>query len=398
MPTIRGVRFRLAQALRHSADRLFVPPGGGSIRDIGLSELGPAAPRALIIYVLHVIPYYVAGKLNSAPMLNEHSMYWETVEMVRQLNERGYVVDFYDVHCPEAIEWSRYTVAFVQSDRLAECPPELPIKKVFYCTENYWAFQNLAELNRLRAFRDRTGIWVRPERQTRVSFSDEHADYITLLGTPFQQQLYDPRAVRHQLDISVADVPTHQPKDVAAARGNFLWLGSGGAILKGLDLAVEAFCEMPEANLYIAGAIEREPRLWQWLKPLLAQNPNLHYLGWMDVATPAFAKVANSCMGAVYPSASEGGGGAVAQLLHFGLLPIVTQTATVRAASLGFEIASQEPAAIIAAIREHVRTVLALPAEELSRRSAAVQAFAAQHHTRPAYAASFTALLDKLGL
>ena len=172
MPTIRGVRFRLAQALRRSADHLFVPPGGGSIRDIGMGKLGPAAPRALIVYVLHVIPYYVAGKLESAPMLNEHSMYWETVEMVRQLNERGYVVDFYDVHCPEPIEWNRYSVAFVQNDRLAECPPELPIKKVFYCTENYWAFQNLAELNRLRAFRDRTGSWVRPERQTRISFSE----------------------------------------------------------------------------------------------------------------------------------------------------------------------------------------------------------------------------------
>ena len=73
----------------------------------------------------------------------------------------------------------------------------------------------------------------------------------------------------------------------------------------------------------------------------MAQHPNLHYLGWVDVASPSFAKLANSCMGAVYPSASEGGGGAVAQLLHFGLLPIVTQTATVRAAPLGFEIESQ---------------------------------------------------------
>lgn len=398
MPTIRGIRYRLSQALHQAAIRLFVPLGGGAIRDIGLGQLGTQAPRALIVYVLHVIPYYVAGKLESAPMLNEHSMYWETVEMVRQLNERGYVVDFYDVHCPEPIAWDHYAVAFVQSDRLAECPPELPVKKVFYCTENYWAFQNLAELSRLRAFHDRTGIWVRPERQTRVSFSDEHADYITLLGTPFQQQLYDPRAVRHQLDISVAAVPAHQPKDVAVARANFLWLGSGGAILKGLDLAVEAFREMPEAHLYIAGAIEREPRLWQWLKPLLAQHSNLHYLGWVDVATPSFAKVANNCIGAVYPSASEGGGGAVAQLLHFGLLPIVTQTATVRAASLGFEIVSQETGVIIAAIREHVRTVLTLPAEELSRRSAAVQAFATQHHTRPAYAASFATLLDKLAL
>lgn len=398
MPTIRGVRFRLAQVLRQTANRLFTPLGGGSIRDIGLATLGPTAPRALVVYVMHVIPYYVAGKLESAPMLNEHSMYWETAEMVRQLNERGYVVDFYDVHCPESIDWELYTAAFVQSDRLAECPPELPIKKVFYCTENYWAFQNMAELTRLLAFKQRTGIWVRPERQTRVSFSDEYADYITLLGTPFQQLLYNSRPERHQLDISVAAVPTHAAKNVPAARANFLWLGSGGAVLKGVDLAVEAFVKMPQAHLYIAGAIEREPRLWQWLKPLLAAHPNIHYLGWVDVATPSFAKLANNCIGTIYPSASEGGGGAVAQLLHFGLIPIVTQTATVRAASLGFEIESQDPATIIEDIQMHVQTMLEMPDSDLARRSAAVQAFAAAHHTRPAYAATFGALLDRMTL
>jgi hypothetical protein len=85
-------------------------------------------------------------------------------------------------------------------------------------------------------------------------------------------------------------------------------------------------------------------------------------------------------------------------LLHFGLLPIVTQTATVRAASLGFEIDSQDPDEIINDIRKHVRTLLAMPNNELTERSAAVQSYAAAHHTRPAYAASFTRLLDHLAL
>ncbi|WP_188561487.1 glycosyltransferase [Hymenobacter frigidus] len=398
MPTIRGVRYRLSNALHAAAKKLFMPPGGGSIRDIGQGQIGSQSKRALIVYVLHVIPYYVAGKLDSAPMLNEHSMYWETVEMVRQLNERGYIVDFYDVHCPEAIAWERYEVAFVQSDRLAECPATAKVKKVFYCTENYWAFQNLAEMTRLRDFHRRTGIWVRPERQTRISFSDEYADYITSFGTPFQRELYHPRPERHQLNISVAQQPEHVVKDIAAARASFVWLGSGGAILKGLDLAVEAFAGLPEATLYIAGNIEREERLWQWLKPQLARYPNLRYLGWVDVTSPAFAKVANGSIGQVYPSASEGGAGAVVQLLHFGLIPIVTQTAAACSAHLGFEIDSQEPEIIIADIQRHVRTLLALHDADLRQRSDAAREFAVQNHTRPAYAASFGALLDRMEL
>jgi hypothetical protein len=35
---------------------------------------------------------------------------------------------------------------------------------------------------------------------------------------------------------------------------------------------------------------------------------------------------------------------------------------------------------------------------ELAQRSAAVQVFAATHHTRAAYAASFAALLDRMAL
>lgn len=331
-------------------------------------------------------------------MLNEHSMYWETVEMVRQLNERGYVVDFYDVHCAEPIEWDKYEVAFVQNDRLAECPSSVKIKKVFYCTENYWAFQNLAEMTRLRDFHQRTGIWVRPERQTRISFSDEHADIITSFGTPFQRQFYYTGAERHQLDISVAQQPAHSPKEVAGARYNFVWLGSGGAILKGLDVAVEAFRGLPEATLYIAGNIKREERLWQWLEPLLQQHPNLRYLGWVDVTSASFAKVANNCIGQIYPSASEGGPGSVAQLLHFGLIPIVTETAAVRSASLGFEITAQDSATIITDIQHYVRALMQQSDDELLSRSDACRQFALQHHTRPAYAASFAALLDRLEL
>jgi glycosyltransferase involved in cell wall biosynthesis len=131
---------------------------------------------------------------------------------------------------------------------------------------------------------------------------------------------------------------------------------------------------------------------------MLNRHPNLHYLGWVDVASASFAKIANNCIGQVYPSASEGGGGSVAQLLHFGLIPIVTQTATVWGAFLGFEIESQEPAVITASIQEHVRTLLAMPDTKLLQRSTAAREFASRTHTRPAYAASFAALLDRLEL
>lgn len=398
MPTIRGLRYRLSALLHTTAAKLFVLPGGNSFRDIGLGSLPATAPRALIVYVAHIMPYYLSGRLAQAPMLAEHPMYWETAEMVRQLNERGYVVDYYDINCAAAINWKQYAVAFVQNDRLEECPPWAAVKKVFYCTENYWAFQNAAELTRLRAFHERTGIWVKPERQTPVRFSDEHAEVITSFGTDFQRQFYSTRPHRHQLNISVVHQPTYAAKDVSRTRRNFIWMGSNGTILKGIDLVVEAFIQMPEATLYLAGNLEREPRIWQWIKPLLRQYPNLRYQGWMDVTSAKFAQLAHSCIGQVYPSASEGGPGSVAQLLHFGLLPIVTRSAAVRSAHLGFEIDSEDPTVIINQLVAHTRAVSSMTDAELAQRSAACQAFAQQVHTRPAYAASFAELLDQLAL
>lgn len=47
---------------------------------------------------------------------------------------------------------------------------------------------------------------------------------------------------------------------------------------------------------------------------------------------------------------------------------------------------------------EHVSDIARLSDGELRERSSACQAFAAAHHTRPAYAASFAALLDRLAL
>ena len=49
-------------------------------------------------------------------------------------------------------------------------------------------------------------------------------------------------------------------------------------------------------------------------------------------------------------------------------------------------------------IQTHARELMALPDHELQARSAACQAFAAEVHTRPAYAASFEALLDRMKL
>ena len=397
MPTLRGLRYRLAQALKQTASRVYTVPGG-EIMDIGVAHLGTAAPRALIVYTIQAIPYYVAGDVMKCSIINEHTMYWESAEMVRQLNEAGYVVDYYDIHSKVLIDWNKYSLVIDERNNLVNAPLDrTDLTKVYYCTGNHWLFQNMAELGRIRAFQQRHGIYVDPERQVAPLYSDAVADYMTHFGSPFQLRQFDTHPKRHLMDISAVFEPEFQAKNLDEARYNFMWLGSGGLVLKGLDLAVEAFIQTPDLHLYIAGHAEREPHFWKWLKPLLDKHSNLHYLGWMDVGSASFAKLAHRCAGTIYVSSTEGGPGSVAQLTHFGLVPIVTETAAVRAAEAhGTVIRSQNPTEIVPALVQAVRELAALPDAELHARTRAVYEFGQLHHTRSAYARTFASLLERI--
>ncbi|MCC3158794.1 hypothetical protein LJ737_16235 [Hymenobacter sp. 15J16-1T3B] len=396
MPTIQGARYRLSELLRKAADVTFRPPGG-EIHGIGQERLGPKAKRAFIKYSIYSIPYYIKGDPMQCPQINEHTMYWESAEMVRQLNERGYVVDYHHVHSRAPINWELYDLIIDEGGSLINMPENLRAgrTKIFYSSGNYWLFQNTAELKRIGDFHRRHGIFVSPERQAPPNYANEVADYMTYLGTDFQLRLFDRPALKHQLNISAVYEPDYQRRNMAEARTKFVWLGSGGLLLKGLDLVVEAFAQMPELTLYIGGHAERETRFWSWLQPMLAKHPNLKYMGWVDVGSRKFADLAQQCLGTVYLSASEGGGGAVVQLAHFGLIPITTETSTVRE-GLATVIRSQEPSEIIAQTIKTVRELVALPEADLHARSEAAHAFAREHHTRAAYARSFAALLDRI--
>lgn len=245
-------------------------------------------------------------------------------------------------------------------------------------------------------FRERTGIAVPTNRQIPVIASDEHADYLTYFGTDLQLQSFHKKPKKIQINISSVIIPEARKKNIATARNNFLWLGGGGMLMKGIDLVIEAFAKMPHMYLHIAGGLEDEPEFWKWAQPMMAAHPNIHYLGFMDVSSREFEAAANNCMGVVYASAAEGGPGSVAQAIHFGLIPIVTPSSFVRAETLGFSINGTTDREIIQSIIEQVTLVTNLPEHELRERSDAARAFALRYHTRAAYTESFERLLDMI--
>jgi len=350
----------------------------------------------LVIYSIESLPYFLNGTLDQFPNMTHHSRYWESAEIARLLNNHDYIVDYFHSKGYPKIEWNKYALVMDCLNNLKDAPAVAGQTKVYYASSNHWIAWNFAELQRTKMFYERTGIAVPTSRQIPPIASDEYADYLTYFGTDLQLQSFHKKPKKIQINISSVSIPSDQKKNIAKARNNFLWLGGGGMLMKGVDLVIEAFVKMPRAHLYIAGDLEDQPEFWGWANTMLAQHPNIHYLGFVDVTTPQFENIAHECMGVVYASAAEGGPGSIAQALHFGLIPIVTPSSFVRAETIGFSINGSTDREIIASIIQQVQQAMELPEGELRERSDAARQFALRYHTRRAYTKSFEDFLQQL--
>lgn len=395
---IGQTRYSIARYLRKAAARITPTKdvSGITYPNLGIDRLPKNAPRALIIYAVSGIDRYVRGGWPTDPIFNKHTIYWESVEMVRLLNEAGYIVDFCDVWKPFRVDWDRYALVIDNLNNLKDIPGTAKLKKIYWATNNHWLTWNAGELQRIQWFKDRAGIVVPMNRQMPNIASDEHANYLTYFGTKLQTDSFSPKSEKILINISSCFVPPYQKKNLTEARNKFLLITGGGALHKGVDLVIEAFRNIPDAELFIISNLPAEPQFYQWAAPILAQHPNIHEMGWYDLASKEFDALADQCIGVLYLPSSCGGPGSVARVLHNGLIPIVTPTGFVRAEHLGYQVHGTTDHAIIDGAVECVREIMSLPDQMLQEKSDAVREFAKENHTREAFSRSFSTFIERL--
>jgi glycosyltransferase involved in cell wall biosynthesis len=115
------------------------------------------------------------------------------------------------------------------------------------------------------------------------------------------------------------------------------------------------------------------------------ETDNIETVGWVDVTGTAFRDIARRCVATIYPSCSEGGGGSVITCMHAGLIPVVTEEASVDVDDFGTVL----PTASAGAIREAAREIAGTDADTLERRARAAWTFARERHTRERFAAEY---------
>ena len=358
-------------------------------RVASLKQDRPARGRVLLSYITR--PFFLA---RGQTVSTAHTQDWESIQMAKTFLDLGYDVDVIHYNNSSFIPRREYSFLIDSRFNLERLASLLnrDCVRIMHADTAHVLFHNAGEANRLLELGERRGICIQPRRVMRHNLGIEHAHCATVLGNEFTLGTYKYANKRlYRLPISTpALYPWPGEKNFDSIRRNFLWFGSGGFVHKGLDLVLEAFAKMPDFHLTICGPIggnSLEKDFERAFQRELYQLPNIHTVGWTDVASQHFVQIANNCLGLIYPSCSEGQCGGVITCMHAGIIPLVSQETGVDVAT-DFGVVLEDCS--VGTIEQCIRSLSEKPASQLRSMARAAWEFAREHHTKEAFAAEYS--------
>ncbi len=278
--------------------------------------------RCLLVYI--TIPF--KDKLTS----DRHQNFWQAKELARLIGKQGYQVDVIDYQNPYTRPRGLYDLVIgliprnidVYSSHL--CPDA---KKIAYLTSSNLAVSGEREIGRIKELHKRRGVSLKPRRQGgTISKSIESFDGALFFGNDYNFRTYAEfnmppvyYIVNNGYDF---DFEINFNKDPR----KFLYFGSAGQVHKGLDLLLEIFSQADfPCELYVCGALRNEEDFEHEYTDELYSTDNIHTLGFVDVHSKTFEKLANECAYSILPSCAEGQAGSVVTAMSAGIISIVSK-------------------------------------------------------------------------
>ena len=321
------------------------------------------------------------------PTLLKHTHYWETRQIAQTWLDLGFAVDAIHWKNQDFVPEKRYNFFIDVRMNLERIGPLLnpDCIKIMHIETAHWLFHMTAQHNRLLDLQRRRNLTIGPRKAVSPNWAIEHADCATILGNDFTRGTYAyANKPFYRIPISVP-VVYHWPesKDFATCRRSFLWFGSGGLVHKGLDLVLEAFAQMPDFQLTVCGPVNEEKEFERAYAQELYHTPNIRTVGWVDVGSSAFTDITRNCIGIVYPSCSEGGGGGVITCLHTGLIPLVSYETSIDVDDdMGIVLSDCS----VDTIQQAVKKIASTPAPKLRSMARHSWEYARANHTRESFA------------
>jgi glycosyltransferase involved in cell wall biosynthesis len=362
-----------------------------TLQVVSLKPKQPSKGNVLLSY--RIEPFLLKP---NQPMPNDHTWYWEVWQIAQTFLDLGYNVDVIQFHNDKFVPQKDYAFFIDIRHRMEALAPKLnkDCIKIFHVDIANMVFRNAAECNRLLEVQQRKGVTLKPQRFEVPNLGIEYADCAIVLGNDFTTDTFKyANKPMYRIPISSPVVyPYPDKKDFEAVRKNFLWFGGSALVLKGLDLVLDAFAQMPEYHLTVCGPVSNDKEFEQAFYKELYETPNIHTYGWIDVSSPDFVEVTNNCLGLVYPSVSEGQSGAVISCLQAGLVPILSYESGVDVHNFGviFDNLSLEE------IKAKVISISNLPVEDLKLMSRQAWEYARANHTKEKFAQVYRNVVEQI--
>ena len=224
-------------------------------------------------------------------------------------------------------------------------------------------------------------IYFAPKRyeKTRNLSSLILADAIIYLGNDFIRSRYEELSNVDLYNVQIIAQcyfkTSEMNRNFEKGKNSFLWLGSSGLALKGLDLCLEYFSKHPELSLDICGPLEPEFAV-AFQKEL--SLPNINHHGFIDISSSKFKEIAERCVFTIFPSFSEGQAGSVVTAMKLGLIPIVSPNSGIVLQNFGHYIQNHQ-------IDEAVKEILQYDHKQLQEMSERTRDFAMNNHSLEKY-------------
>ena len=350
-------------------------------------KLSPGVKPRGYVLVSYVIESFITDP--DDPVFRSHSHYWETRQMVNTFLELGYSVDlisYLNTSFKPNRRYDYFVGARTNFDRLSRLLDD-SCKKVVHLDTAHWITSNYNAHCRLYNLLHRRNVALEGSlRMIEQNKAIENADLATILGNTFTIESYSyANKPIYRIPITSTIEFEWKEREVDAVRNSYLWFGSSGFLHKGLDLVLEVFAGMPEFRLFVCGPFNKEHSFLKEYHHELFESENIVPVGWVDVNGSEFTDVLDQCIGIVYPSCAEGGGGSVISCMHAGVIPVVSREASVDVGDNGVTLAENT----ISEMRGTVSRLSQLSAKELEEMSRDTWQFASTVHSKTAFAGNY---------
>ena len=290
--------------------------------------------RALLSYLESPVQRTISGE-NIYPFSN----YGLAVELVRGLNQCGYLVDVIDWNASKLPKGETYDV-FVGHGGLIfdKIVKSNAVKRtVYFASGSAAAFHNAESAKRTKAFNKRHDTNFHPDRPVDPAEQKIYSkvDGLICLGNDTIAATFPELKSLHHLNIAASPKAHLMFEELGRKQKHVLFFSGGGNIHKGLDLAIEAVIGT-DIHLHICTAIDPK------FQAVYEQNyspqdlANIHWHGFVQHNSRKFRKLIRRCQFVVLLSCSEGSPGSLIDVMQYGLLPMVTPACGLDMTGAGF--------------------------------------------------------------